>query len=75
MTKTEENILNRFGNYLIKNNCSVDFLVELIELELDLLNADTIQNFAKKRGKSYQGILKTKQIITLHNVKFAIDPD
>jgi hypothetical protein len=50
-------------------------LVQLIELELDVLNADTISNFAKKHGKSYQGILKTKRIIQIHDVKFAIDPD
>ncbi|MDP2723180.1 MAG: hypothetical protein Q8O72_10510 [Bacteroidales bacterium] len=75
MTKKEENILNRFGNFLLQNNCSIDFLVELIELELDILNADTIPNFAKKKGKSYQGIIKTKQIKVIRGVRFVIDPD
>jgi hypothetical protein len=75
MSDKEKDILSRFGNYILNNNCTVEFLVELIELELDVLNADTISNFAKKHGKSYPWIVKTKRIIPIHGVKFAIDPD
>lgn len=75
MTKKEEDVLTRFGNYIINNKCSSSFLVELIELGFDFLNADTIPNFAKKREKSYQGIIKTKQIKIIRGVRFVIDPD
>lgn len=72
MTKKEEIVLQRIEELTYKGEITSDCLVKIIELCGQYLNLATISNCAKQEGKSYNGILKTRKIITLFGVKFAI---
>ena len=52
---------------------SNEFLVELIKLGGSFLNLQTIPNYAKENNLSYPGVVKTRHIETIFNVKFVID--
>lgn len=52
------------------NNSS---LVELIQLSGSYLNLETIPDYAKRTGMSYEGVKKGRKIIELFKCKFVID--
>ena len=48
-------------------------LVQIIELCADFLNLETISNYAKNNGMSYNGVKKCRNIIIIKGIKFVID--
>ena len=73
MTNKEQSILKTIYNHANDNIVSSDFLVQLIECGFDLLNAETIPNYAKKTGLSYNGVKNNRELKTIRGVKFVID--
>lgn len=39
------------------------------------LNLQTIPDYAKSNGKSYNGVKKFRNVVTIFNVKFVVDND
>lgn len=58
-----------------KGGLENEHLVQLSELCLAYLNAETIPNYAKQKGLSYNGVKKTRDIREIRGVKFVIDND
>ena len=50
-----------------------DDLVQIIELAGSYLNLQTISNYAKASGLSYNGVKKTKEIRVIFDTRFVID--
>lgn len=73
MSDKEEEALNRFGNFVQKNNVSNEFLVQIIEQAGGYLNLMTISAYEKYSGLSYNGVKKTRNIRPIFGVKFVID--
>ena len=73
MTEKELNIINKLGNYIQTKNISNDFLVQLIELGFDFLNAETISDYARTYNMSYNGVKKCRNIVTIRNLKFVVE--
>lgn len=48
-------------------------LVQIIELCGSFLNLETIPDYCKRTGMSYNGVKKGRQIVPLFNCKFVID--
>ena len=78
MTKIIENtdkllkfVSEKFENSELNN----DSMVQLIELSGMYLNLKTIPEYAKLHNLTYNGVKKTRKIITLFNVKFVIEND
>jgi hypothetical protein len=67
--------LNKLGQTLYENKWSNEGMVQLIELVSTYLNLETIQQYADKVGKTYNGIKKTKHIVEILGHKFVIDND
>ena len=73
LTNNEYLMLEKFANYVANNEVSNEFLVQFIELAGSYLNLQTIPNYAKSNKLTYNGVKKTRQIVTIFNVKFVID--
>ncbi len=50
-------------------------LVQLIEVSGAFLNLQTISDYSKEKGLSYNGVKNHRQIIEIFNTKFVIDND
>lgn len=72
-------LINTIADHLserIKHgDLSNEELVQLIELIGSYLNLQTIPDYARRTGMSYNGVKKTKNIISIFNIKFVIDND
>ena len=73
LSENELKMLNKFAQYVANNDISNDCLVKFIELAGSYLNLQTIPNYAKSNKLTYNGVKKTRQIVTIFNVKFVID--
>lgn len=73
MTDIERDQLYRFGKMIHERNVSNAFLVQIIELAGCYLDLRTIPKYAKDNSLSYNGVKKTREIITLFNCKFVLD--
>jgi len=62
-------------NSLQKGTVKEDDLVQLIELCGGLLNLQTISDYARSKGISYNGAKHNRETRELFNVKFIIDND
>lgn len=74
--QTRENtakLLNFVSEKFESGQLNNDSLVQLIELSGAYLNLQTISDYAKSTGLSYNGAKKHRKIIELFNVKFIID--
>jgi hypothetical protein len=69
----ERKSLQKLGESIYQGKWSNDGLVQLIELSSDHLNLLSIQEYADKIGKSYNGIKKTRKTVKLLNHKYIID--
>lgn len=65
--------IEKYGKFLYEQNPSNDFLVQIIELTGKQLNLETISEYAKRTGKSYNGVKRFRNILRLFNVNFVID--
>ena len=59
--------------YVMQVDDPNEFLVQIIELSGSFLNLQTISDYAKVHGMSYNGVKTCRNIITLFNTKFVID--
>lgn len=74
LSEYEIKALNKLGQSIQDGKWSNDGLVKLIKLiGDDFLNIKTIPRYAKFVGKSYPGVLKTKKVTEIFDVKFIID--
>jgi len=73
LNEIERIVINKFEKYIYEKRPSNDLLVQIIELGYAYLNAESIQECANRLSKSYNGILKTKQITTIRNQKYITD--
>jgi hypothetical protein len=73
LSEKEQQVLEKFLQFVYKNKISNEFLVQLIELTGSFLNLQTISDYARKKELSYNGVKKTRYIRKIFNVKFVID--
>lgn len=71
INKIEQHLSERITNGDLQNN----ELVQLIEHIGMCLNLQTIPDYAKSNGKSYNGVKKFRNVVTIFNVKFVVDND
>ena len=74
LSEYEKLALQKFGESIHQGKWSNEGMVQLIKLIEDYLNPLSIQEFADRRGISYQAARKHKQTI-LFRQKFIIDND
>lgn len=73
LTEKEKEILNRFQKFIYNNSPNNDLLVQIIELAGTYLNIQTISDYAKENGLSYNGVKNNREIRNIFNVRFVID--
>lgn len=72
LSDKEQKELKRAVDYLMENDISDTFLVQIIELYGGFKDIETIQARADRIGISYQGVLKTRKVVTIFGQKFVI---
>ena len=75
LTEYEQKAIHKLGQAIHEGRWSNAGLVELIKLEGDYLNLKTIPRYANSVGKTYPGVVKTREITNLFDVKWIIDND
>lgn len=73
LTEYETKSLQKLGEAIHHGKWSNEGLVQLIELVGTFLNPKSIQQYADGKGKSYNGIKKTKPIRIILGHKYIID--
>lgn len=71
----QERALQKLGESIHDGKWDSDSLVQLIELAGAYANLRTIPNYAKEHGLTYNGVKKTRKIVTLFGVKFVCESD
>ena len=71
LNKIQENL----GKKIEKDELSNDEVVQLIAYLGKYLNLQTIPNYCKATGISYNGAKNFRKIVVLFNVKFVVDND
>lgn len=66
-------IVDKFAKYLFTKNPENADVVQIIELALDYLNAETIGNYSKNSGLSYNGVKKCREVVNSRIGKYVID--
>lgn len=69
----ERRIEVNLHNYVMQVDNPNEFLVQLIELAGGYLNLQTIADYAKENGMSYNGVKKCRNVQVLFNTRFVID--
>jgi len=73
LTDYEQNAINNFGISAQNGHWSNEALVQLIEVAGGFLNLETIPDYCKRTGISYNGAKKHRQTVNIFNTKFVID--
>ena len=73
LSEYEQKCLNKLGESIQSGKWSNDGLVQLIELSAGFLNLQTIPDYCKQTGISYNGAKKFRTVKKIANVKFIID--
>lgn len=73
LSQYEQNSLNKLGQTIHSGKWSNDGLVQLIELALTYLNPITLQQYAEKKGITYNGALKRNKHIEILGIKYILD--
>lgn len=73
LSKYEIDSLNKLGQTIHSGKWSNAGLVRLIELALTYLNPITLQQYAEKKGITYNGALKRNKHIEFLETKYIID--
>ena len=73
LTEKEKEVINRYGRFLNDNSISETFLIKIFELTGLYSNLETISDYAKRTGMSYNGVKNCRKTIKLFNVNFVID--
>ena len=74
LTEYQRNSLDKLEKSIINDQWGNDSLVQIIELAGAYLNLQTISDYAKAHGITYNGA-KKKNTIKIFNVKFVIEND
>jgi len=70
----KENLtLTKYEKFLFEQNPSLSFLLQIIELTGRQLNLETISDYAKRYGMSYNGVKQCRKVIKMFNVKFVAE--
>ena len=75
LSEYENKALQKLGETIHDGKWSNEGLVQLIELAASFLNLQTIQQYANSKGKTYNGIKKTKETTVILGNKYIIDND
>lgn len=75
LSEYEQKALQKLGETIHDGKWSNDGLVQLIELAVQYLNLQTIQQYADSKGKTYNGIKKTKETTVILGNKYIIEND
>jgi hypothetical protein len=78
MSQTTENttkLLKFVAEKFEKNELDNDSLLQLIELCGNYLNIQSIADYSKANGMSYNGVKNHRQVIEIFKQKFVIDND
>ena len=75
LTEYEQKSIEKLEQAVFEGRLSNTALVQIIELAGSFLNLQTISDYAKTNGISYNGAKKFRQNITLFGVKFVVDND
>jgi hypothetical protein len=67
------NISNLIDEKASKGELSNESLVQIIELCGSFLNLQTISDYHRSTGLSYNGVKKTRKVQKIFNVKFIVD--
>ena len=73
LSQYETNSLNKLGESIQSGKWSNHGLVQLIELVGGFLNLQTIPEYCKKTGISYNGAKKFRTVKEIFGVKFIIE--
>lgn len=73
LSEFETNKLNELGQSIQNEDWSNESLIQLIELVGSFLNLQTIPDYAKRAGISYNGAKKFRNVKHIFGVKFVID--
>ena len=73
LTEKETLTIERYGKFLREQNPSTDFLVQILELTGGHLNLETIQNYCKRTGMSYNGAKNYRKIFNMFGVRYVIE--
>ena len=73
ISEKEANKLNEIGGSIQNEDWSNESLIQLIELAGSFLNLQTIPDYAKRAGISYNGAKKFRNVKNIFGVKFIID--
>lgn len=66
----QQKALQKLGESIHDGKWDSDSLVQLIELAGTYANLKTIPDYAREHGLTYNGVKKTRKIVTLFGVKF-----
>lgn len=73
MSDLKDKIILNIHKGMDNNMLSNDDLVQIIEHSGKLLNLQTVSDYAKSNGISYNGAKKYRHLVSLFNIKFIID--
>jgi len=73
LSEYEIKCLNKLGESIQSGKWSNYGLIQLIELSGGFLNLQTIPDYAKRNGISYNGAKKFRNVKLIFNVKFIIE--
>ena len=73
LTEKEQKVIDKYEKFLFENAPSARFLVQIFELTGIYSNLETISDYSKRTGISYNGVKNYRKTIELFNVKFVID--
>ncbi len=73
--KFERRLSVNIHKYVMQVDDPNEFLVQIIEQAGGYLNLQTISDYARKNGMTYNGVKKCREVRTIFNTKFVIDND
>ena len=73
MSKLSDKINNRISELVQNGELTNDDMVSIIDHIGGYLNLQTISDYSKATGISYNGAKKCRKVVEIFNVKFVID--
>lgn len=73
MSKLGDKINNRISELVENGELSNDDMVSMVEHIGGYLNLQTISDYSRGNGISYNGAKKCRKVVEIFNVKFIID--
>jgi hypothetical protein len=73
ITTEQQLVIDKFGRYCHEKGASTDMLLKIIELAITYGNIRTVSDYAKQNNLSYQGVVKTRNIVEILGVKCVVE--